>query len=458
MTTFAILTLGCKVNQYESQQIRQFLQRRGLLRVDVTACPNLLVVNTCCVTHTASAKSRQLLAQAARRKPEAIVVCGCLPAVEIDELKAGGPNVHVVKDRDDLSTTLSLLVGDGPVCPNTETPIHANRYTIRAEKGSKVKRKNDLGPPEELPPPVSFQGQTRAFLKVQDGCDAFCAYCIIPYARPKVRSKSPDKVVAEAAELVAAGHKEIVLTGVHIGAYGQATVDRSRWPDSRTEKLADLLFQVAQVPNLPRIRLSSLHPAEVTPRLLDVFAAHPNIMPHLHLSLQSGSTLVLARMGRPYTAQDFLATAELVKARLDRPAITTDIIVGFPGETEAEFKETLELARQVAFAKIHVFPYSPRKGTAAAGMPDKITPAIIKERAQTLRALDQKLQTQFRAQFIGQTAEVLIETAGPNPTGRAERYFTVQLQAPPTPDPDKNTIIKAQITQNTPNAVLARLI
>ncbi len=454
MTTFAILTLGCKVNQYESQQIRHFLQRHGLTRVDVTACPDLLVVNTCCVTHTASAKSRQSLAQAAKRNPRAIVVCGCLPAVETNELIASGDNVHVVKDRADLSTTLSLLIGDKSASPNTETPKHSKRYTIRAEKGSKVKSKNDLAPPQELPPPACFQGQTRAFLKIQDGCDAFCAYCIIPHARPNVHSKGPDKVLSEAAALVAAGHKEIVLTGVHIGAYGQSTVHRRQWPDPNSEHLADLLDQVAQVPNLPRIRLSSLSPAEVTPRLLDVFAAYPNIMPHFHLSLQSGSTSVLARMNRPYTAEEFLATAERIKARLDRPALTTDIIVGFPGETDQEFEQTLKLARQVAFAKIHVFPYSPRQGTPAAQMPDKINPSIIKDRAKVLRDLDQTLQTQYRAQFIGQTAQVLIESATPTPAGRAERYFTVQLE-PNTKTPDKNTIVNIKITKTKPHSVLA---
>lgn len=182
---------------------------------------------------------------------------------------------HVIKDQADLSTTLSLLVRDESATPNTETPRDSKRYVIRAEKGSKVKRKNDLGPPEELPPPARFQGQTRAFLKIQDGSDAFYTYCIIPHARPKVHSKEPDKVPPEAVALVAAGHREIVLTGVQKGAYGQQTIRRSQWPNPHSNRLPNLLEKVAQVPDPPRIRLNSLNPADVTPRLLNIMAARP---------------------------------------------------------------------------------------------------------------------------------------------------------------------------------------
>ncbi|MGE5293917.1 MAG: MiaB/RimO family radical SAM methylthiotransferase, partial [Solirubrobacterales bacterium] len=338
--SFSILTLGCKVNQYESQQIRQLLEGAGLRQVDPADSPQLVVINTCTVTHTASAKSRHLLHQVQKQNPQAVVICGCLPSVQTDELTATGENVHVVKDRCELAATLCRLVRTESTTPDSNCPVHPDTHAIRPENDAKVKSKNDLALSQDLPALTSFQGQTRAFLKVQDGCDAFCSYCIIPTARPQVRFKKLDEILAEAASLVTAGHKEIVLTGVHIGAYGQTTARRRHWPTIENPHLPDLLDQVAQIPGLARIRLSSLDPADVTPHLMDVFAAHHNLLPHLHLSLQSDSDAVLRRMARPYTADEFRARVALVRSRLDRPALTTDIIVGFPGETDAEFDET----------------------------------------------------------------------------------------------------------------------
>lgn len=457
MKRFSILTLGCKVNQYESQQIRQLIEHFGLTHVDVTESPDLVVVNTCCVTHTASAKSRQFLHQARRQHPSAVVVCGCLPTVATDELTITGKNIHVVKDPHDLASTLSLLVGNPSTTPNPEHLRLSNHSAIRAETDPKVKRKNDLCPPPKLQPLARFQGHTRAFLKVQDGCDAFCTYCIIPKTRPRVHSKPPDNVIAEAHGLVAAGHKEIVVTGIHVGAYGQATVRRRHWPSDENGHLPDLLDRLARVPGLARIRLSSLDPAGVTPRLLDVFAKHPNIMPHLHLSLQSGSDAILRRMNRPYTADDFRAKVALAKSRLDRPALTTDIIVGFPSETDADFEQTVSLATEVGFAKMHVFPYSPRKGTAAAQMQEKVPSKVIKERSQILRDLDRQLQHRFRAQFLGETAQVLIESTGDQPSGRAERYFIVYLDDSPA-RPDNNSITNIKMKTHFRDGLLGTLI
>jgi len=426
LTSFAILTLGCKVNQYESQQIRQFLESYGLRQVDPSQQPQLVIVNTCCVTHTASAKSRHFSHLAQKHHPEAVVICGCLPAVQTDELPAAGENVRVVKDRRDLTATLRSLVTDQATTPDAQCSKCLNP-SIRAQSDDKVKSKNDLQPPDDLPSLSRFQDQTRAFLKIQDGCDASCSYCIIPTARPAVRFKMAAEILAEATALVGTGHKEIVLTGVHLGAYGYETARRRNWPDKENVHLPALLDRVAQIPNLARIRLSSLDPADVTPRLMDVFAGHPNIMPHLHLSLQSGSDNILRRMARPYTADDFRQKVALIQARLDRPAITTDIIVGFPGETDADFDQTVALAKEVAFAKMHVFAFSARQGTPAAGMQPKLSTELKKARSQILRALDQTLQTQFRAQFVGETAQVLIETTTPHPAGRAERYFMVEI-------------------------------
>ncbi len=452
LRSFAILTLGCKVNQYESQQIRQLLETFGLVQADAAHTPELVVVNTCCVTHTASAKSRHLINQAQKHSSQAVVICGCLPTVETDELQALGENVHVVKNRCDLAATLSRLVHTESTAPDSArldrdpkrdtsrlgtppasagvTPapyLHPADTLIRPESDAKVKCEKDLCPPEDLPPLTSFQNQTRAFLKIQDGCDAFCSYCIIPTARPVVRYRNSEEILAEAAALVAAGHKEIVLTGVHIGSYGQTTARRRRWPTPENPHLPALLDQVAEIPGLARIRLSSLDPADVTPTLLDVFCSHPNLMPHLHLSLQSGSDAILRGMARPYTADDFRAKVALIRSRLDRPAITTDIIVGFPGETDADFDQTVALAKEVAFAKMHVFVFSARKGTAAARMQPKVPTEVKKARSRILRDLDLVLQSQFRSQFLGETAHILIESTNGHLSGRAERYFEVRI-------------------------------
>ncbi|HSW00187.1 MAG TPA: tRNA (N(6)-L-threonylcarbamoyladenosine(37)-C(2))-methylthiotransferase MtaB [Sedimentisphaerales bacterium] len=424
--SFSILTLGCKVNHYESQQIRQFLERAGLHHVDPAQSPQLLVVNSCTVTHAASAKSRHLLRVAQKQNPQTVVFCGCLPAVRTDELTALGENVHVVKDRRDLTALLGRLVA-GSTTPDSNCPKHPETESIRPENDAKVKSKRDLALPSDLPELTSFPGQTRAFLKVQDGCDAGCSYCIIPTARPFVRFKNLDEIVSEATAFVVAGHKEIVLTGVHIGSYGQTTVRRRHWQTPENPHLPELLAKVAQIPGLARIRLSSLDPADVTTTLLDVFESHPNLMPNLHLSLQSGSDEILRRMARPYDADEFRAKVALTRSRLDRPAITTDIIVGFPGETDADFDRTLALAEEVAFARIHVFAFSPRKGTAAAKMQPRVPQDVVKARSETLRALDRDLQARFRRQFLGETAQVLVENYPGPPTGHAERYFFVRI-------------------------------
>jgi threonylcarbamoyladenosine tRNA methylthiotransferase MtaB len=470
---FAIFTLGCKVNQYESQQIRQLLETFGLTQVDAAQSPQLVVINTCCVTRTASAKSRHLINQAQKNGPEAVVICGCLPAVETDELKAIGENVHVVKNRCDLAATLSRLVRTESTAPNsarlapasagvTSLPHrHPTDTFIRPESDSKVKCERDLCRSEELPPLTSFQSQTRAFLKIQDGCDAFCSYCIIPTARPTVRFKKPEEILAEATALVSAGHKEIVLTGVHIGSYGQTTARRRKWPTEENPHLPALLDKVALIPGLARVRLSSLDPADVTPALLDVFSKHPNLMPHLHLSLQSGSDNVLRRMARPYTAGEFRAKVALIRSCLDRPAITTDIIVGFPGETDADFDQTVALAKEVAFAKMHVFVFSSRKGTAAAKMQPKVPSEIKKARSKVLRDLDLALQSHFRSQFIGETAQILIETTNAHPIGRAERYFEVEVvdrshsSHRSTKSYSPGDIVAARLEENTTGSILA---
>jgi threonylcarbamoyladenosine tRNA methylthiotransferase MtaB len=462
MKTFAINTIGCKVNQYESQQIRELLERLGLNDVETSETkPDLVVINTCCVTLSASAKSRQRIRKAQKISPDAaIVVCGCLPTAQTGELNNSDENIHLISHRETIAATLSRIINNGKAVASNSQSQH---ITIKTENGSKIKLKNKLAKPElpQLTQLTSFKGHTRAFLKIQDGCDGYCSYCIIPKARPFVQSKPAEAVLQEAQALAEAGHKEIVVAGIFVGAYGQKSVRRKNWPNRQNDKLADLLDKMAEIPNLARIRVSSLEPGDVTPRLLDTFCNNRKIMPHLHLSLQSGSNAVLKKMCRQYTADEFKEKVELIKNRLDRPAITTDIIVGFPGEAEADFRETLELAKETGFAKMHVFSFSRRPGTAAAGLQDTIDNEVMKRRSQVLCELDAELGYKFREQFLGEEAEILMENAG---KGRSERYFMVQLYSELVEPieksgkkPGKGELVKVKLVKNSENGVIGQI-
>ncbi len=431
MKTFSINTLGCKVNQYETQQIHELLEQLGLHKCEPPTKPDLVVINTCCVTHTASAKSRQYIRKAQKLSPDAaVVVCGCLPTVQISELNNISKNVHLIGDRKYLAETLKQIARGNAADSCFQSPqscLNINTI-IKAENGFKIKFKKELKNHLKLPPLTSFKGRTRAFLKVQDGCDGYCSYCIVPKTRPFVHYKPAKAVLQEAQSLVKAGHREIVVTGVFLGAYGQESARRKNWPNQQNDNLAILLDKIAKIPHLARIRLSSLEPADVTPQLLDSFSKHTNIMPHLHLSLQSGSDAVLKKMCRQYNSHIFREKIELAKLYLDRPAITTDIIVGFPGETDADFEQTIKLAKDVGFAKMHVFSFSPRKGTAAANMQGRVNIKIIKERSKILHSLNTELSQKFQQQFIGETAEILLENDDGQIYGRSERYFMVYLE------------------------------
>jgi len=458
MKTFSINTVGCKINQYESQQIRQLLEQLGLSQAQTSRNkPDIVVINTCCVTLSASSKSRQQIRKAQKLSPDAtIVVCGCLPEIQIGELNTPGKNTHIISHRESIAATLSQIICDKTPGSSEQNPqLDLNSY-IRPKKSLKIKYKNKLTKLPKLPQLTSFQGHTRAFLKIQDGCDGYCSYCIIPKTRPFVHYKPIEAVLAEAEALVRAGHKEIVITGVFVGAYGQDSVRRKKWAEQQNDKLADLLVKLTEIPNLVRIRLSSLEPADVTQRLLDVFANNPKIMPQLHLPLQSGSNEILKKMGRQYSADEFREKIALIKAKLNRPAITADIIVGFPGETDADFEATVEVAKEAGFAKMHVFTFSKRPGTAAASLQGTVKNEVMKERSQILRDLDVELSYKFRQQFIGEDAEILIENNNGQCKGRSERYFMVYIEEGES-KPKKGEIVKVKIIKNNSNGATALL-
>ena len=453
MKTFSINTLGCKVNQYESQQIRELLERLGLHQIETPEKPDLAVINTCCVTHTASAKSRQFIRKAQKLTPDAvIVVCGCLPTVQIGELNEPGKNVHLISYRNNLAAALSQIIKGKATASYLQSFQSCPDTVIKTKNDTKIKYKNELTNQPKLPPLTSFPGKTRAFLKIQDGCDGYCTYCIVPKTRPFVRSKPVDAAVQEAQALVKAGHREIVVTGIFLGAYGQESVRRKNWPNQQNDKLADFLDKMAEIPDIARIRLSSLEPADVTPRLLDTFCKHRNIMPHLHLSLQSGSDAVLKRMRRQYKADEFREKVESIKSRLDRPAITTDIIVGFPGETDADFEQTVNLAKDTGFAKMHVFSFSPRKGTPAVDMQGAVNNRVIKRRSRKLRELDSELGYKFRQQFVGEKDEILVEESGGECKGRSKRYFVVHLEKTDG-NLKKGQLVKVKVVENREDGV-----
>jgi len=454
MKTFSINSLGCKVNHYEGQQIRELLEHFGLHKVEPPKKPDLAVVNSCCVTHTASAKSRQCIRKIRKQNPDSvIVVSGCLPTVQIGELRTAAENVLLIRNRSDLADTLSGIINNNAATLTSQRAQSCPDTIIKPNNGYKIKYKNKLNNNLNLPPLTSFEGQTRAFLKIQDGCDGYCTYCIVPKTRPFVHSKSVDVVLKEAQALVESGHREIVITGIFLGAYGLQSVRRKTWPNQENAHLADLLDKIAKLPNLERIRLSSLEPADLTPRLLDTFCKHPNIMPHLHLSLQSGSDKILRKMCRQYEVDEFREKVDLAKSLLDRPAITTDIIVGFPSETDGDFEKTVQMAQTVGFAKMHVFSFSPRKGTFAAKMQDTVDNKVIKERSKILRELDIELGSKYRRRFLGETARILIENNNGQISGRSERYFTVYLNKIEKKQ-KRNNIVEVKLIENKENGMI----
>jgi threonylcarbamoyladenosine tRNA methylthiotransferase MtaB len=381
--TCRLVTLGCKVNQYETQYVKEALEAHGYREAGPDELADLCVVNTCTVTMEGDAKSRQLIRRLHKAQPgSAIVVMGCY-ATRDPEAVARLPGVtQVITDKDRLGQELRPF-------GVTELPRGIRR----------------------------FDGHQRAFLKVQDGCLLNCSFCIIPSVRPKLRSRPVEDVVAEAADLVAGGCREIVLTGIHLGHYG---IDLSRGkPKSSWCRLWHLLERLGGLPGEFRLRLSSLEAAEAREDLVRVMADQPRIVPHLHLCLQSGSDRILGMMKRRYRSAGFLERCRRLRDALDAPAFTTDVIVGFPGETEADFEATCRVLREAGISKMHVFSFSPRRGTAAWHLPDRVPLALVAERRRRLRALERELADHYFRSLLGRRLEALVEGADPHRPGFA---------------------------------------
>jgi threonylcarbamoyladenosine tRNA methylthiotransferase MtaB len=485
MLGYSLTTLGCKVNQYDGSAIAEVLQEAGLERVDPRVRPpDLVVVNTCCITCTAMQKSRQALRKSMREAPQAAVaVLGCYCDYDAAKIRELLQSFGVRPERalvvghhgTDLSECLRRFaagigqkeVRSEPVAEGTDPAAGLSgndvlmkaacsnssveyRTRIRAARNRAVKE--NLASARGLPSIRRFPGHQRAFVKVQDGCDAFCAYCVVPYTRSVVWSRSAEDIVTECRSLMDSGHKEIVLAGVFLGAYGRPTAIRKRW-SSGPSPLVDLVGRVADIEGLWRVRLSSLEPGDLTDELLALWRSSPKLAPHFHLPLQSGSQRILREMNRQYGPEEFLATVERVRGGLDRPAISTDIIVGFPGETKEDFAQTLSIARDVGFTKIHAFPFSAIEGTVAyERRRDAPTRVVVRKRLKALKRVEQETAYLYRSQFVGEDMEGLVEGARasrePYRDAMTDRYLTIRF-TPPTGEDLTGRVLRFQITGET---------
>ena len=383
----AIHTLGCKANQYETQAMETILRARGHTLVPFEGEADAYVINSCTVTAVSDRKSRQAVRQARKRGSSAIVaLCGCYPQVSPEE--AGQLDCDLIGGTGDRAAFLDLL----------EQTAERRQKTFSLD--DPFRRRTF-----EVLPAGGLEGRTRAMLKVEDGCANFCAYCIIPYARGAVRSLPLEAAEREAARLAAEGYRELVLTGIELSSYGR-DLPGQPGPGGRP---ADLIETVCRAAPGLRVRLGSLEPRTVTEGFCERLAALPNLCPHFHLSLQSGCDATLARMRRKYDTERYLQSVELLRAHFDRPGLTTDLIAGFPGETEEEFQTTLAFLRRCAFSRMHIFPYSRRKGTPAADMPDQAPRAVKTDRAARAAELAAAMERSWLTGWIGQTVPVLFE-------------------------------------------------
>lgn len=394
MAKIAFYTLGCKVNQADTASMENLFLRSGHQLVSFDGEADVYIINTCVVTNTGQRKSRQTIHRAIRKNPNAlIVVTGCYPQTAAEEVKAIAGVDMIIGNQD--RAQIVQLVEERLAHRQTDTLDAVHKLTVSTAF-------------EEMAA-GDITDKTRAFLKIQEGCNQFCTYCIIPYARGPLRSRSLESIRTETQRLISAGFKEIVLIGIHLGCYGKED------PDGPT--LYDAVKTVLDVPGVQRLRLGSLESVEVEPRLLTLMQEDARFCRHLHLPLQSGCDKTLQAMHRPYTTAKFKTLLADIKTKVPDIAITTDVIVGFPGETEEDFAATCKFAESCGFSKMHIFPFSARKGTPAEKFAGAVTEAVKKERADILGKIDETMHKAFLQAMVGQNAEVLFE----QPAG--EDYF-----------------------------------
>lgn len=399
----ATYTLGCKVNQYDTEAVVEQFKAEGYEEVAFDEVADVYLVNTCTVTHLSDRKCRQMLRKTKKLNPDSVLVAmGCYAQAAGEKIKEDVSEVDIIIGTNKRSEILKLV-----------EEYHNNQETYNY-----VSNIMDVEEFEELQ--ISNMGEhTRVYLKIQEGCNNYCTYCIIPYVRGKIRSRKLENVVQEAQRLVEAGFKEIILTGIHVLAYGK---------DLGNVTLLDAIKKVHDIEGVERIRLSSIEPVAITDEFLEAIRELPKLCHHFHLSLQSGSETVLKRMNRKYTAQEYKESVQRLRGVWHDVAITTDIIVGFPGETDEEFKETVDFVKEIGFAQVHLFPYSKREGTAAARMKNQIDSPIKDERMKVLKQVTLKSQDAFLDEHIGKEVEVLFEKAEEGMAqGYTSNYMKVEV-------------------------------
>ncbi len=417
----ALHNLGCKVNAYETEAMRQMLEEAGYQIVDFSERADVYVINTCSVTNIADRKSRQMLHRAKRQNPDGIVVAvGCYVQTKAKQARQ--------------DEAIDILLGN-----------NCRQGLLKAIRSYEEKRSRvealaawDGSQPFEPLHIAKTAARTRAFVKVQDGCNQFCSYCIIPYARGRVRSRPVEDVLHEVRLLAQNGCREIVLTGIHLSSYGT----------DFGESLLHLMQETSRVDGILRIRLGSLDPMIVTEEFAREAAGIDKICPHFHLSLQSGCDATLARMNRRYTTEEYRKSCEWLRRFFTHPAITTDVIVGFPGETEEEFARTKAFLEEIHFYEMHIFKYSRREGTRAASMPDAVSDAVKAERSEALLALERKMSGEFRESCIGKEVEALMEESveingGTYAVGYTKEYVKVALK---TERNLSNVLVKGRVS------------
>ena len=432
----AATTLGCKVNQAETDSMLDMLSAAG-----AEEKADIYIVNTCSVTNIADKKSRQMLHRAKKRNPESIVIAAGCYVQSAKELLEQDESVDIVisnnkkKDITDIvNDYINVRKNEGGDTPaggeKKEYFIDISKETEYEEMGGHV--------------PV---GHTRAYVKIQDGCNQFCSYCIIPYVRGRIRSRSEEAVIAEVTELAESGIKEVVLTGIHISSYGK---------DKNNEgALIDLIDAISKIKGIKRIRLGSLEPGIITEDFVRRVSANKKVCPHFHLSPQSACNTILKRMNRKYTREQYFEKCEMLREAYDAPALTTDVIVGFPGETDEEFEETVQYLTELNLYEMHIFKYSPRKGTVAAAMKDQVSPEVKNKRSDVLLELAERGKKAYEAKYEGAELEVLVEEVlhredGTYLRGHTERYMDILIKAGDIPMPESfvNSFVYVRYTQN----------
>ena len=424
MKSVALHNLGCKVNSYEMDVMQQRLQDRGYKIVPFDAAADIYIINTCTVTNIADRKSRQMIHRARRCNPDAVVVAvGCYVQTAAGEALEDG--------------TVDIAVGNN----RKKDIVSIIEEYLKTREQPRVEKIdiNNTREYEEMQLTRTAE-HTRAYIKIQDGCNQFCSYCIIPYARGRVRSRAEEDILQEVRGIVVAGYREIVLTGIHISSYG---LDRGGL------ELLQLIRKLHEIDGLKRIRLGSLEPRIVTEQFARQLSALPGLCPHFHLSLQSGSDAVLGRMNRHYTAGEYFQTTEILRNCFRDPAITTDVIVGFPGETEEEFRETEAFVRKVNFYEMHIFKYSRRQGTRAAMMEGQLTEAEKGRRSAVLAQAEEEMSRSYRAGWLNRETGVLFEekkqvAGGTYWIGHTPQYVKVAMEAGESAD------LSGQIVRGTP--------